>query len=51
VQDYECGNMPYAICEGGVNACPTTVAGLGVDIATNKIYFAQVCRTDNPLIR
>lgn len=46
VQDYECGNVPYTICDGGVNDCESTVPGIGVDMANNQIYFAQVCRVD-----
>lgn len=50
VQDYECGNVPYSVCNGGVNDCASTVPGIGIDPATNKVYFAQICRTDKAQI-
>eukprot|EP00026_Physarum_polycephalum_P008606 Phypoly_transcript_08694.p1 GENE.Phypoly_transcript_08694~~Phypoly_transcript_08694.p1 ORF type:complete len:416 (+),score=39.27 Phypoly_transcript_08694:111-1358(+) len=48
-QDFECGNHPYAVCHGGVNECRNTLPGLGVDEATNELYFAQICRTHSKL--
>lgn len=39
--------MPYAICIGGINECPSTINGIGVDAANNQIYFAQICRTES----
>lgn len=45
-QDIECGNHPYAVCRGGVNDCRNTIRGLGVNEATQEVFYAQICRTN-----
>lgn len=44
VQDFECDNLPFTVCHGGVNDCSATVKGLAVDETTKQIYFAQICK-------
>eukprot|EP01111_Echinosteliopsis_oligospora_P013417 TRINITY_DN4809_c0_g1_i1.p1 TRINITY_DN4809_c0_g1~~TRINITY_DN4809_c0_g1_i1.p1 ORF type:complete len:425 (+),score=91.57 TRINITY_DN4809_c0_g1_i1:111-1385(+) len=43
-QDWQCGTIPFGLCSGSTNDCPTTILGVAVDSATNRVYYGAECR-------